>query len=138
VALAVWGSYGHLKSTRYEKARLEAAAESQRIVRALEAKKLEAARKVDEEHVKKQRALQMRLDSIATDNAGLQQLISTNSIDSTNAIAVCGPDGERGRILERLLAESTDLVAEGAAGIARLANKTTALQDYIDRVCLSK
>lgn len=137
-ALVAWGSYGHVKSSRYEKARLEAAAETQRIARSMEAKKQDAARKVDEANVKRQRDLQRQLDSIATDNASLQQLIATNRSSAADAIAVCGVDGERGRILEKLLAESTDLVAEGAAGIARLASKTAALQDYIDRVCLSK
>ena len=136
LAVAAWGAWGHYKSNKYEKERAEIALESERFARKAEDKKRHAAREVEAAYARNLKSARDRERQLDTANAGLlSQLNSTNS--TKDATAICGVDGERGRVLERLLEESAGLAKLGAAEVERLGAKTTALQDHIKRVCVS-
>lgn len=137
-ALVAWGAYGHWKSNRYEKARVEAAAEAQRLTSRIEAKKQADNREVEAGHAKRVKVVTANATSLRNANSELQQLLARKGIDPTDTTTICGADGKRGEALERLLKESAGLVEEGAGRVEFLGAKTASLQDYIRRVCVSK
>jgi hypothetical protein len=117
-----------------EKQRAEAVAEQQRLVNQDRSMRQMEARKVEEGYAQKLKAAKANADSLRASADGLRSQL-TNS-PSRDSAALCGVDGERGRTLEGLLAESADLVREGAEEVVRLGAKTAALQDHIKRVCV--
>lgn len=137
LGVACWGFYGHIKSNKYEKDRLEVAVETERILRNVESKKLEKTRVVEEKFYADKKSLKNKLDSLFIVNDSLRQQLSTNRQPS-DTTTQCGIDAERVAVLERLLRESTALVTEGAERTATLGLKVDALQDYIRQVCVSK
>lgn len=137
-ALGAWGTYSNWQVNRHEKARAEAAAETQRIVSMAESRKNEAARKVSDANIARIKSLSRDVSKLRSDNERLQFTIAADSSVPRDAATVCGVDGERGRALESLLVEGAGLAAEGAENVARLGNKTTALQEFIRSVCLIK
>jgi hypothetical protein len=138
--LFVWGAWGQYKNNETQRERLEAAVETQKLARQAEARKAEAARKVDEAYRRKLKDVVLANAVLSTDADGLRSLLQTApgvGVDY-DAIAVCGIDGERGRALERLLDKSAELLQEGAGRVAELTAKTTALQEYAQSVCVGK
>lgn len=132
--LLAWGLVGHWKNAQYLKEKAELAVEQQILLRKTETSLRVKAQDVQDKYEKHKAASSRRIDGLSSTNSRLQGLL-TNSADTRDTAAVCGTDGERGRALETILAESADLATEGAREIERLAAKTTALQDYIQRVC---
>lgn len=138
IGLATWGYFGHQKAQRYEQARLESIAETERIARSVEAKKDEKRQKVEQNYAKNEQALKRNLDSMHTSYLSLQQLIATDNHTTEDIATVCGTYVERNRVVERLLKESNDLVSEGAERVGKLGTKISALQEYISSVCVSE
>jgi hypothetical protein len=136
--LLLWGWYGYEKAARYEQARMESIAETQRIARLVETKKAQEAQRVEQKYVENKRILERDLDRLHTANLSLQQLIASDNHTADDIAAVCRPYVERNRVIERLLKESNGLLSEGAEGVSRLGTKIAALQDYINRVCVTK
>lgn len=145
-ALSVWGAFGHFKAAglqkdiaEYKLAQAEANAESVRIARRAEQAKLEASRKVENAALDKATrtaATNSRLNS--TVNRLREQLESnTTSNSGGDAATTCSVYAERSELYERLFTESTELVREGAARVGILTDKTTSLQEWINRVCLN-
>lgn len=134
LGLLAWGLYSNYEVAQLEKQRAEAAAEQQRLINKDRAMRQAEARKVEESYAQKLKAAKANADSLRTSADGLRsQLASSSARDSAT---VCGVDGERGRALEELLAESAGLVREGAEEVVRLGTKTAALQDHIKQVCV--
>lgn len=136
LALALWGGYGHWQHGRLEKARAEAALESERMAARVLAARQERAREASDEYAKKVQQAALATRAVRADNARLQQLLAAAASAPRDAQTVCGVDGARGRELETLLAEGGDLAAEGAQEVSRLAAKVAGLQEYVSRVCL--
>lgn len=147
IALAIWGGIGHVRTAslkadiaQYKLAQAETNAESERLARKAESLKNEAARK--EQNLYADRIKAVTRDSAlqsATVASLLNQLETAKSTaGSADSAAICGVDGRRGEVLERLLAESAKLVGEGGERVRELSAKTASLQGYIDRVCVSK
>jgi UDP-N-acetylmuramyl tripeptide synthase len=136
--VALWGFYGHYKANAYEKAKYEADAESLRIAAKASAKKAAAATKVDQTYVIRAREAETRVATLSANNSQLQQLLANKDNSARDAIAVCGIDGERGKALERLLAEGAELAREGGERVARMGTKITALQEHIVGVCVKE
>ena len=130
--------YGHWQTAKLEKERTELAAEAQRMVRSVEAKKQAAARSVEGAYVAKLKQVSSTVVSLRSANDKLQLAIENGSSTSGDATALCGVDGERTRALESLLVEGAALAREGAEEVARLGAKTDALQEYVRLVCVSK
>jgi hypothetical protein len=135
--LGVWGLAGHWKNAQYLKEKAELAVEQQVLLRKTETQKQLQAQAVQDAYAKKLAESANRVSGLRSANQRLQSEL-TNRADTRDSAAVCGVDGERGRALETLLAEGSDLATEGAREIERLSAKTTALQDYIQRVCRGK
>lgn len=132
--LLAWGVTGHMKNRAYLQEKAELAVEQQILLRKTETQKQLQAQKVQDEYSTRLSNSARRVATLSSTNQRLQSELARSS-DTRDTAAVCGVDGERGRTLETILAEGSDLATEGAAEIERLAAKTTALQDHIKRVC---
>jgi len=129
-----WGLHSNYKANKLEKERAETQIESARLNSSVEARKREEARKVEGQYAQKLKAAKAVADSLRASESRLREQIASNP--ARDAAAICGVDGERGRTLESLLTESAELARTGAEEVARLGAKTTALQAYIQRVCI--
>jgi hypothetical protein len=132
--VGAWGFYGNYKSTRLEKERTEANAEAQRLSARVGQIKREEARQVEAQYAQKLKAAKVVSDKLRASESGLRDQLANNT--ARDSVAICGVDGERGRILEELLTESAGLARAGAEEVVRLGAKTAALQDHIKRVCV--
>jgi F0F1-type ATP synthase membrane subunit b/b' len=135
VASLLWGGYGHWQVGRLEKARVDAELNAEREVRKVEAEQRDAVQAVEATYASKLKEAQKTASNLRLTTAGLQQLLA-RSDSARTAETICGVNGERGRAIEQLLAESADLAREGAETVKRLGAKTASLQNYIERVCL--
>ncbi len=138
VGLLLWGGYGHIKADRLQKKIITANAEAQLEAVYIRDKKQDTVRTNEVDYAKKLRAVAKSADVLRANNNELQQLVARYRDTANDAIAICGVDGERGRILEKLLGESAELAEEGARRVESLGSKTTALQKHISSVCVSK
>ncbi len=134
LGILVWGLHSNYKVVELEKERAEAKVEEQRLVNRDRTQRQTEARKVEEGYADKLKAAKANADSLRTAADGLRTQIYGNS--SRDSAAICGVDGERGRALESLLAESAELARQGAEEVVRLGAKTASLQDHIKRVCV--
>ena len=136
VGLFAWGAYGHHEAKQYAKAK-QASEQAAIIKKAeLEAAKQTAVQKVNDEYAKKLQAANSNAAVLRTANNKLQYLLHQAGNPAKDTAAICGVDGERGRRLERLLAECSDISTEGAARVGKLTEKVTSLQDYVNTVCV--
>ena len=134
LAVFAWGLHSNYKVAQLERQRAEAKAEEQRLMMRDRSLRQAEARKVEDSYASKLKAAKANADSLRTAADGLRAQIDSNP--SRDSAAVCGIDGERGRTLESLLAESAELAREGAEEVVRLGAKTASLQDHIKRVCV--
>lgn len=138
VVLVSWGLYGHYKANNLERERLETEVETNRLIVASETKKAERTKSIEEQYHKRIKDEKAVVAVLRADLDRLRRQTARSASAPDDAYAICGIDGERGRVLERLLQESAELAIEGAERVGRISAKTTALQNYIERVCLSK
>jgi F0F1-type ATP synthase membrane subunit b/b' len=134
----LWGAYGHWQYDRLERQRVEANAETVRLVAKAQNRAQDEARKVQDEYAEKLRRASSATRTLRADNARLQQKLAGSAGVPRDAETVCGVDGERGRALEELLAGGSDLAARGAEEVVRLSAKISGLQSYIQRVCIGE
>lgn len=134
LALGAWGLHSNYKVAQLEKQRAEAKVEEQRLMDKDRSRRQMDARKVEEQYAQKLKDAKANAAALRTAADGLRAQLSANP--SRDSAAICGVDGERGRVLESLLAESAELAREGAEEVVRLGAKTSALQDHIQRVCV--
>lgn len=138
VGLLLWGGYGHIKADRLQKKIITANAEAQLEAISIRDRKQDVARVNEVDYAKKLRIVARSADVLRANNNELQQLIARYRDSASDAVAICGVDGERGRILEKLLGECSVLAGEGARRVESLGTKTTALQKHISSLCVSK
>lgn len=146
IAVGVWGSFGHIKAhslqSAWDTAKLqqaEIARESELAARKAEFLKAQAAREVQDAVFNRIKATETVVANLANANRRLQDTLTTAKTNraSGNAEAICGVDGARGEVIERLLAESAGLAREGSERVRKLSDQVTGLQDFTNRVCVN-
>lgn len=146
IGVGIWGGYGHLQYTRlqsewerYKLAQVELVLENQKSIRAAEVAKHAALQEVQNSYYAKAKEARNIASKLKSTNDKLQDALFTAEADraSSNPTTICGVNGERGKVLERLLGESAELVREGGERVAELSAKTTGLQRYIGEVCIT-
>ena len=136
--LFVWGAYGHHEAKEFEKAKQATIIAAQQEKAKLEADSRTAEQKVEVTYGQKLQAVNVTVVKLRTANNKLQQLLQQSASAPRSSATICGPDGERGRNLESLLAEGSGLATEGDERVEYLTAKVGSLQDYINKVCLGK
>lgn len=134
LVIGAWGAHSNYKANKLEKERQEVQLESARLAAKDIALKQTQAREVETAYAQKLKVAKIAADKLRASESSLRDQIRAG--ENRDSTAVCGIDGERGRTLERLLSESTELAREGTEEVIRLGAKTAALQDYIKRVCV--
>lgn len=136
VGLFTWGAYGHYEAKQYAIAKRDA--DKAAIIKKaeLEAAKQSAVQKVNDEYSKRLQVANSNAAVLRTANNKLQYLLHQAGNPTKDTAAICGVDGERGKRLESLLAECSDISTEGAARVGKLTEKVTSLQAYVNTVCI--
>lgn len=146
IAVGVWGSFGHIKAHRLQSAwdtaklqQAEIARESELAARKAEFLKAQAAREVQDAVFNRVKATKTAITNLTGTNRRLQDALTAAKVTRTsaNAEAICGVDGARGEVIERLLAESAGLAREGGERVRELSDQVTGLQDFTNRVCVN-
>lgn len=142
LGIFLWGSSGYIKAN-YSKKKLDeytAAQKANELKATQEARKIEQVKNASNAKVGRDFNASKANRTVLTDIGAVASSVraearSSGSAASANSAAVCGIDGSRGRILERVFAESTELVEEGAGRVKDLSDQVTALQQYASTVC---
>jgi F0F1-type ATP synthase membrane subunit b/b' len=137
-AVTVWGFNGYWQADRLRKQQQEVELESSKLAEKARLHAKEQARQIESDFRKRMQDASAVSSTLRNQLGKLREQASGSIEINRDAIAICGIDGERGRVLERLLNESAELAIEGAERVGKLSAKTTALQDYIERVCVNK
>lgn len=142
----MWGAFGHFKASslqkdiaEYKLAQAEVNAEAERLARRAEHAKAEASKEVINAAITRAKISEGKNSSLNVAVGRLRKQLENNPTNSasTDTATTCGVYAERSELYGRLLAESTELVREGSELLRSSTDKTSALQDWVKRVCLN-